>query len=259
MECLVREINPELEILPLHNQLKAIPLQESPPTNAGYYYYQPTNKKDECKKLDYDPNNYQSLPTLLGFIDAKNVALLRAAVSKHYPNIFLNQQKLINATKTEELLHANLKRKADQISNDFEHKESCELEKTNINKEDLLELNIKNAIKSAKLGSAILISIEQYLLLILMQSCHNCNNKSFIDKVLNVISIGFQFTKAVAASGLAAGISYNAVQSLLAIIGITNQISSRTYHHYQKMYFSSFRNCATSSTKNALKKYIEHT
>ncbi|CAG8479346.1 17600_t:CDS:2 [Gigaspora margarita] len=177
----------------------------------------------KSKKLDYNPNNYRSLSTLLGFMDAKNVALLWAAVSKHYPNIFPNQQKLINATKTEKLLHVNLKRKTDQIK-----QLEGELKKTNINEENLLELNVKNAIKSAKLGSTILISKEQYFSLVLMQPCH------------------------------IAGISYNAVQCLLAIIGVTNQICSRTYHYYQKIYFSSFRTCATSSTKNALKKCIEH-
>ncbi|CAG8642735.1 6542_t:CDS:10 [Gigaspora margarita] len=263
-----KKINPELEILPLHNQLKAISLQESPSTNAGYYHYQLTNKKDEwfpllpgysiffktaekIWKFSIISEN-SHLKFLWKTYDNANLQQPKtAAVLKHYPNIFLNQQKLINATKTEELLHANLKRKADQISNDFEYKESClsikynillekeeqlegELEKTNINEEDLLELNVKNAIKLAKLGSAILISTEQYLSLVLMQPCQNCNNKSFIDKVLNVISIGFQvkcivkckicntifehinetkdiqFTKAVAASGLTAGISHNA-------------------------------------------------
>ncbi|CAG8659330.1 26224_t:CDS:2 [Gigaspora margarita] len=261
---LVRENDPELEVLPLYKQLEPILLKESSPMTAGYYHYLTKDEKNELIPLlpgytvffyiekkfwkfsiisedshlkflwsayddndlqilsvtksnyclfgsarpYYDPKNCRSLPYLLGFIEAGNVALLQAIISKHYSDIFEHQQRIINATKSKELLCTNLKRKADQISNDFNEaiyktskvlvkynillekegkilppksvqalileysKEKAkthslnqkitqlkkkieqlegELDKNNINENDLLEINIKNMIKSNKL------------------------------------------------------------------------------------------------------------
>ncbi|KAF0523209.1 ATP dependent DNA helicase [Gigaspora margarita] len=114
-----------------------------------------------------------------------------------------------------------------------------------------------NVIESAQLGSTMLTSAKQYLLLVLTQPCCSCNNNSPKNKILNITIVGFQIKstiecqqydtifehtnetqdinliKAVAVLELSGEISYNAVQNY----GITNQISSKTYYHYQKVYF----------------------
>ncbi|CAG8844483.1 44758_t:CDS:2, partial [Gigaspora margarita] len=136
-------------------------------------------------------------------------------------------------------------------------------EKTTIlDESNLLETSINRTIKSAKLSSMILVSTKQYLPLVLTQPCSKCNNNSLISKSWDIIPIGFQvkstiecikcatiseytneskeipLTNAIAAAGLAGGISCNAIQSSLAEIEITNQTSNKTYHKYQKTYFA---------------------
>ncbi|CAG8768909.1 1740_t:CDS:10, partial [Gigaspora margarita] len=280
------EIDPELEVLPLHKQLETILLKESSPTTAGYYYYLTKDshlkflwsayddddlqillvtKSNYClfgsARPYYNPKNCRSLPYLLGFIEAAMYKTSRVPVKY---NILLEKKGKILPLKSIQALILEYK----QLEG--------ELDKNNINEEDLLKINIKNMIKSNKLGSMMLISTEQYLSLVLIQPCHSCNNRSFIDKALNVIAIGFwikckvkykkcnaifehvnktkeiHFAKAIAASGLAGGISYNAVQSALAIIGITNQISNKTYYHYQKIYFTPLRAYATSTSSELI-------
>ncbi|CAG8806788.1 41393_t:CDS:10, partial [Gigaspora margarita] len=127
------------------------------------------------------------------------------------------------------------------------------------------------------------ISTEKYLSLVLTQPCPKCNNNSLINKSWNIIPIEFQvkstiecikcasiseytneskeilLTNVIAAIELAGGISRNAIQSSLAIIGITNQTSNKTYYKYQKMYFALLIASANLSIKEALQKCIKHT
>ncbi|CAG8769607.1 46316_t:CDS:10, partial [Gigaspora margarita] len=169
----------------------------------------------------------------------------------------------------------HLKQRIEQLENELE-------QSTMIPDDDnLLEDKIKDVIKSNQLGSTMLVSTHQYLSLVLTQPCPNCSNKNLLNKTWNISSIGFrvnsiiecikcnstyehtnekeiQFSKAVAASGLASGLSRNAIQSSLATIGVTSQISKKTYHKYQKMYFTPLIACAKSSTTQALEKCIEY-
>ncbi|RIB12759.1 hypothetical protein C2G38_2199795 [Gigaspora rosea] len=193
------------------------------------------------------------------------------------------QALMVEYKKSDAKIHS-LNRQITKLKKRIEQLEK-ELEKTSIddNEADLLESKITNAIEFAQLGSTMLISTKQYLLLVLTQPCRSCNNNRLKNKLLNITIVGFQIkstieckqcdtifehtnkaqdislTKAVAVSGLAGGISRNAVQNSLAIIGITNQISNKTYYRYQKVCFDPLVTAANSCTEEALKKCIEHT
>src|SRR5689334_12392214 len=43
----VREIDPELEVLPLHDRFQAISLKQENSSMAGYYHYKPKTGQDE--------------------------------------------------------------------------------------------------------------------------------------------------------------------------------------------------------------------
>ncbi|CAG8774144.1 45294_t:CDS:10, partial [Gigaspora margarita] len=106
--CLVREIDPELEVLMLHENLQAISLTEDAlPSTAGYYHYQPKNGKEDwipllsgysvffqMAKTRINPSTKRSLPQYLGFLDNDNINYLKAAVAMHYPNLYQTNQLL---------------------------------------------------------------------------------------------------------------------------------------------------------------------
>ncbi|CAG8841829.1 39099_t:CDS:2, partial [Gigaspora margarita] len=269
-----------------------------------------------------DPKKKCSLPYLLGFLQANNINLLQRTVLNIIPiyfqmhnnlkrtasqisnemeknetsvkyNVLLEkdgktlspdttQALMVEYKKSNVKIHS-LNRQITKLKKQIEQLEK-ELEKTNIdyNEADLLESKITNAIEFAQLGSTILISTKQYLLLVLIQPCCGCNNNSLKNKILNITIVEFQIkstiecqqcdtifehineaqdislTKAVVVSGLSGGISHNAVQNSFAIMGITNQISNKTYYCYQKICFDSLVTAANSCTEEALKKCIEH-
>ncbi|CAG8689171.1 24845_t:CDS:10 [Gigaspora margarita] len=305
---IVREIDPKLEVLPLHAQFKAISLQDNKMSTAGYYHHQTSAGKNNWAPL---------LP------DDDNIAFLQATVSAHYPSLFPGHQKILEAEKISNLIDVDgetgmldnynillekegkilpatstqalmlkykeskariysLNRQINRLKKHIECLES-ESEQTTImpNEANLLETSIKDIIDYNQLGLTILVSTQHYFSLILMQSCPSCNNNQLSDKTWSISSIGLQikssiecekcnaifkhlneketqFSRAVAAAGLAKGISRNAIQSSLATIGITHQISKRTYHRYQTMCSSFLIDSAKSSAAEALQNCIIH-
>ncbi|CAG8856182.1 38539_t:CDS:2, partial [Gigaspora margarita] len=145
-------------------------------------------------------------------------------------------QALILDHKEKKIEIRNLSRQISRLKKHIEQLEN-----------NLLETSINKAIEFNQLCSTILVLTKNYLLLVLTQPCPNCNNSNLQNKIWNISSIGFQvkciieckkyndiyehtnekeiqFAKATAAAGLAGRISHNALQSLLATIGITSQI-----------------------------------
>ncbi|CAG8550542.1 23602_t:CDS:2 [Gigaspora margarita] len=171
----------------------------------------------------------------MGFLEADNITLLQKTVKAHYPNIF----KRIDTTKAKELSCAKLKSKSEKLDKNFDKLAT-----------KVSDATIKYTVESAQLSLMMLISTNQYLLLVLIQPCHSCNNSNLTDKIFDITSIGFQvkstveytrcntiskytnktqeswFTKAISVAELIGGIPHNALQSLLAILKITNQTST---------------------------------
>ncbi|CAG8763194.1 44450_t:CDS:10, partial [Gigaspora margarita] len=227
-------------------------------------------------KAQYNLNNNRLLPYFLGFKDPNNIAFLQSIILEHYPSIFKSK----SLTKTKELMHRTLLKQGEQLDNKFDEliretsdnliKHNILLEKeakillpkstqlegklekitTGFDEKELLEKSIDDTIKSAQLGSTILISTKQYLSLYTI--CNTIFEHTNEEQEV-------QLAKAVAASGLVGGISRNALQSSLAMIGITKQISNKTYYHYQKMDFDPLIDCTKYSAEKALKRYINHT
>ncbi|CAG8472803.1 14459_t:CDS:2 [Gigaspora margarita] len=313
MGWLVREINPELEVLVLHGHLKEVSLIVNTPQFAGYYHYKPKIGNEiwipllpgysiffqiilnENYYLKFQWCNYEinsdfslprdidfnfclfkskfeklsanslcSFPYFLGFLEAENVAMLQAVVAnlkrkserssiisnnilgsteipikegllfeKHSKALSLEDtQTLILEYKKSQTKIYGLNQKISDLQKHIEELENKLDEKmTILDESNLLETSIDSTIKSAKLGSTILVSIEKYLSLVLIQPCPKCNNNSLINKSWNIIPIGFQVKSTIeSAAGLAGGISCNAIQT-----------------------------SANLSIKEALQKYIKHT
>ena len=107
----------------------------------------------------------------------------------------------------------------------------------------------------------ILISIEQYLSLVLAYLCSHYYNTDFQNKSYHVSyasfnitidmncklcgtidsysnqSKGINFSHLVAAAALASGNNHYAIQTALAVIGITTQSCRRSYDQYQSQMF----------------------
>ncbi|CAG8801377.1 18326_t:CDS:2 [Gigaspora margarita] len=175
------------------------------------------NQVFRCIFEQLDPNNSCSFPYFLGFLETENIALLKAAVTEN--NILASTEIL----EKEGLLfekHSKALSLQDTQTLMLEYKK---------NENNFLETSINNTIKSAKLGSRILVSTKQYFSLILIQPCSKCNNN--VNKSWNIVPIGFQNKSTIeSAAGLAEGISRNAIQT-----------------------------SANSCTKEALQKCIEYT
>ncbi|CAG8734981.1 45090_t:CDS:10 [Gigaspora margarita] len=210
--CLVKKIDPKLEVLMLYNNLQEISLAEDTlPSTAGYYHYQTKNEKqnwisllpryleDNFKKLkeinsDYslfkniwtriNPSTKCSLPQFLGFLDNDNINFLKATIATHYPSLYQENQPLINTKKYEILLQKKLKKKAKEINTlidtekQLESKFEQSFEDNDLIGDNLLETSINEAI--------------EFNQLVLIKSCSNCNNSGLQNKTWNISSIGFQ-------------------------------------------------------------------
>ncbi|CAG8849705.1 16531_t:CDS:2, partial [Gigaspora margarita] len=98
MGWLVREINPELEVLILHSHLKEVSFTENTCQFAGTKFEQ------------LSANSSRSFSYFLGSLEAENVIMLQAVVAKHYPNLFPDNQQMLNAKMWEDRLRSSLKR-----------------------------------------------------------------------------------------------------------------------------------------------------
>jgi hypothetical protein len=177
----------------------------------------------------------------------------------------------------------NVKRLKDKIT---------QLQNEKLDLDDKIDLNQNQRIKikkavddildEKKLGSTILISTEQYLSLVLSCPCSHCYNMDFQNKSYNISSTGFNiiidmdcqscgtidsysnqskginFSHLVAAATLASGINHHAMQTALAVTGVTNQSCKRSYHQYQSRMFPTIILKAEESAKQALNAAISH-
>ncbi|CAG8829175.1 7599_t:CDS:2, partial [Gigaspora margarita] len=111
---IIREIDPNLEVLPLYAQFKAISLQDNKMSTAGYYYHQTSAGKDNWIPLlpgyswyAYDDTNLES------FKMQSEYSLFKSARSKYDPK----HQKIVEVMQHEHSFQESLKRKAKKISN----------------------------------------------------------------------------------------------------------------------------------------------
>ncbi|PKY56375.1 hypothetical protein RhiirA4_428204 [Rhizophagus irregularis] len=186
-----------------------------------------------------------------------------------------NKSALYNANRNIK----RLKTKITQLQNEKSNSSS----KTNIKqKYEEIKESVNNILDKKKLGSAIFISSEQYLFLVLSNPCSYCYNTNIQNKSYHTSCIGFKikidvdcllcktidsysnqskdinFSQLVAAATLAGGINHYAMQTALAVIGITTQSCSRSYHQHQSQMFPTIISKANESAKQALNAAIAH-
>ncbi|CAG8824954.1 17263_t:CDS:2 [Gigaspora margarita] len=168
-ECLVREIDPKLEVLMLHKNLQAISFtKDALPSTARYYHYRTIiwifsffyMAKTYYKFTRINPSTKHSLPQFLGFLDNNNVNFLKATVAIYYPHLYQKNQPLINAKKYEILLQEKLKKKAEEINTLLDAESKKENPSTLIQHEIFLEKGGKNLPSSKQLESELEQSFE---------------------------------------------------------------------------------------------------
>ncbi|CAG8764961.1 10995_t:CDS:10, partial [Gigaspora margarita] len=237
----------------------------------------------------YDPNNSCSLSYLLGFLEADNIKLLKMTIKEHYPGIYPNidsnykrvekalqaeqniclekSGKTLSAEDTQALM-VEYRKSKNQVYGlnqkivclqkciaELENKLDKKMENTKV---DLLEKSIRNVIESTQLGSTLLVSTKEYLSLVFVQPCPNCNNNSITNKEWDIISIGFRIKSTMECKKCNTIYEHTNEAQEISTMGITNHIWKNTYHQYQKMYSTPLIDDAKSSAVNALKKYIEY-
>ncbi|EXX53255.1 Sgs1p [Rhizophagus irregularis DAOM 197198w] len=163
-------------------------------------------------------------------------------------------------------------------------------EKSNLNnkteilnqKSERIKKSVNDILDEKKLGSTILISTEQYLSLILSHPCNHCNNTDLQNKSYHVSYVGFNitidvscqlcgtidsysnqskginFSHLIAASALASGVNRHAMQTALAVMGITTQSCKQSYHRYQSQMFPTIISKAEESARQALDAAMAH-
>jgi hypothetical protein len=186
-----------------------------------------------------------------------------------------NKSALYNANRN----FKRLKTKITQLQNEKSDSSS----ETNLKqKYEEIKVSVNNILDEKKLGSAIFISTEQYLSLVLSNPCSYCYNTNIQNKSYHTSCIGFKikididcllcktidsysnqskdinFSQLVAAATLAGGINHYAMQTALAVIGVTTQSCSRSYHQYQSQMFPTIISKANESAKQALNAAIAH-
>ncbi|CAB5211335.1 unnamed protein product [Rhizophagus irregularis] len=179
--------------------------------------------------------------------------------------------------------HICIKRLKTKIAQ-FQDKRSNLNNKTEIlnQKSERIKKSVNDILDEKKLGSTILISIEQYLSLILSHPCNHCNNTDLQNKSYHVSYVGFNitidvscqlcgtidsysnqskginFSHLIAASALASGVNRHAMQTALAVMGITTQSCKQSYHRYQSQMFSTIISKAKESARQALDAAMAH-
>ncbi|CAG8600294.1 19865_t:CDS:2 [Gigaspora margarita] len=167
--CLVREIDPKLEVLILHENLQAISFTENaPPSTARYYHYQFKNGKEdwipllpEYSVFFYIAKTYYKFSIINenyhlkfqwiiykddDFKEIKEINSDYTTVATYYLYLYQKNQPLINAKKYEILLQEKLKKKAEEINNLIDAKSKKENPSTLIQHEIFLEKEGKNLL-----------------------------------------------------------------------------------------------------------------
>ena len=141
---------------------------------------------------------------------------------------------------------------------------------------------VNKIIEESKLGSTILVSTEQFISLVLQQSCSHCGETRLIYKKTRITTVGFsvkilvlcqlcetsvEFTNeslgvnlnsCVATAGLVGGTNRRSLQMVFACAGISLQLCKVSFHRHQACIFKKIICAAEISTDIALQKVIEH-
>ena len=190
-------------------------------------------------------------------------------IHEEYKSTYYNSNHNIKRLKTK------IKQLQDEIINTSN--------KVNSNKKfEEIKKKVDEILDEKKLGSTMLISTEQYFSLVLSHPCSHCNNIDIQNKSCCVSYTGFNvtidmdcqqcgtvdsysnqseginFSHLVAAAALVSGINHYAMQTVLAVTGITAQSCKRSYHHHQSQIFSNIILKAEKSAKQALNAAIAH-
>ncbi|CAJ0750135.1 22798_t:CDS:1, partial [Entrophospora sp. SA101] len=199
-------------------------------------------------------------------VDYKNFMVLLIEYKK-------TKQQLYNANR-------QIKRLKEKL-NKFEHKQDEEDNSDYENQEELLRKTINDIIEESKLGSTILISTEQFLSLILQQSCSYCGESHLPNKKTKASTAGFvvkihvkcklcktviefinesetNFNTCVAAAGLVGGTNRQSLQMILACVGITSQLCKTSFHEHQGKTFKEIIKASETSANIVLQKVISH-
>ena len=150
-------------------------------------------------------------------------------------------------------------------------------------KSEEIKMAVNNILDEKKLGSVIFISTEQYLSLVLSNPCSHCYNINLQNKTYYTSCAGFKITidvecqlcgtidsfsnqsketnisHLIATATLAGGINRCAMQTALAVIGVTTQSCKQSFHQYQSQMFSNIILKANESAKQTLNAAIIHT
>ncbi len=134
--------------------------------------------------------------------------------------------------------------------------DKIEENKENENQEKVLIIYINNIIKKSKFGSIILVSIKQFLSLILQQSCNYCGKMCLFYKKIKVTTISFlikifilcqlcetsseftnkssniNFNAYIAIVGLISKINKQSFQIVLVYAGISLQLYKVSFHQH---------------------------
>ncbi|CAH1768567.1 5100_t:CDS:2, partial [Entrophospora sp. SA101] len=195
-------------------------------------------------------------------VDYKNFMVLLIEYKK-------TKQQLYNANR-------QIKRLKEKL-NKFEHKQDEEDNSDYENQEELLRKTINDIIEESKLGSTILISTEQFLSLILQQSCSYCGESHLPNKKTKASTAGFvvkihvkcklcktviefinesetNFNTCVAAAGLVGGTNRQSLQMILACVGITSQLCKTSFHEHQGKTFKEIIKASETSANIVLQK-----
>ncbi|RIB12628.1 hypothetical protein C2G38_2200120 [Gigaspora rosea] len=254
---LVREINSELEVLEIHSTLMPINIKtinDNSNKSARYYPYQSSKDVNLIWiplllgytiyfKLYISKDEYNQL--IYKWAEFANIQLLQNIVSRKYPTLFQIYANTIKAFQKESTLNKALKHKANELSDKILNEDQPIVKGIILEQQDqILESKLDT---KEQLDEIIMGAIKN------AEVAENNNENMYI-----------QFSKAVATAGLAEGLTYHALQSTLASIGVTKQYSKVSHYNYQapmikylvKQTKESAQNCHGCNARQASGKFI---
>ncbi|CAB4422451.1 unnamed protein product [Rhizophagus irregularis] len=168
-----------------------------------------------------------------------------------------------------------LKQKIDAFKYEQDNIENKDEE--NEDQDEFLITRVNKIIEESKIGSTILVSMKQFISLVLQQSCSYCGETRLICKKTKVTTAGFSvkilvscqlcetsdeftnesldvnFNACIATSGLVGGINRRSLQMVFACAGITSQLCKVSFHQRQacKQIIPVSFDCSWSHVRNA--------
>ncbi|CAG8632308.1 34217_t:CDS:2 [Gigaspora margarita] len=257
-KCLVRKINPKLEVLILHDNLQAISLAEDALlSTARYYHYQTKNEsktgflyyldiqfffyieKNYYKFSIINENYHLKLQWIIymddNFKEIKEInsdySLLKNIWTRINPSTKCSLPQFLRFLDDNNINF--LKATAEQINT-------------------LIDTENKKEIPSIDIGS------QRKKI-----NIHNLNQqisclKKHIEQLKSEWEQSFEDDNLIEDNLLETSINEAIEFNQLATIGITSQIGKKIYNNYHKLYFLSLITSAKSSTTQALQKCIEY-